>query len=154
MEEKQRHGRLHKTGRAEPCPNQTKEVEIMMTPSKSKSDLRGKPALSMAMAMFATCITPIAVDVVFSPVAQAAQPLHSPSQQVSYRDLDLATSEGVAKLHLRIKRAAKHVCGINDWPFPPRRRVGRECVAAATRDAMQQAERRIAIYRAQRLAVD
>jgi UrcA family protein len=131
-----------------------KEVEKMKTHSKSLPPSRPGSALMFALAALASGMIFGSTDIIMSKAAYAAEPAAYPSQNVAYRDLNLADDRGIAKLHARIRRAAKNVCGDAGWAMRPRHREVRQCVADTTRDAMAQADYKIALYRSYRLATD
>ena len=64
-------------------------------------------------ALFAVCL-------LGTTIAWAAPPA-TPSIGVSFRDLDLSTSSGVAKLYIRIQAAARSVCEYE--PTSPRQQT-------------------------------
>lgn len=72
----------------------------------------------------------------------AAQPALAETAAVTYDDLDLTTKEGQKELDLRIEKAARDVCGLNE------KQVGsmlptREA-KACVKDARKQIEKRVA----------
>jgi len=63
--------------------------------------------------MFAKSAAPfaLALSLAASPAAVFAADLSSPSVQVRFGDLNLATPEGVAALHARVGQAVSDLCG-------------------------------------------
>jgi UrcA family protein len=126
----------------------------MMTQSKNKPRSQPKSRFLLALAVVTTSLCVAGTEIAMSNAAYAAAFEDYPSKKVYYHDLNLANDRGVARLHGRIRRAARDVCGEDVWPTLGGSRAIKKCRDAATRNAMAQADQKIVLYRAQRLASD
>jgi UrcA family protein len=68
----------------------------------------------------------------------------SVSHEVSYSDLDLATTEGVAELQSRIREAARHGCREIDLSYRFTQPNDWLCTRLATKEAMDQVRELVA----------
>ena len=123
----------------------------MTTPMNKNIRSHRSFALMLAVASTATGITLAGVGVAMPGAVRAAKPMVLPSEQVHYRDLDLATEAGASKLQHRIRRAARRVCSDVGNPLIIR---GGACVKETTRNGLAAANQKIAQHRAPRLATD
>lgn len=81
------------------------------------------PGIAVAAPAAAPAATPAAQPSLKRSAAQSSGDTRS--IRIAYRDLDLATPEGIAVLYLRIQRAADELCGAERTPtgtrlLPPR----------------------------------
>lgn len=74
----------------------------------------------------------------------SAEPL---TRHVEYYDLNLSTAKGQKRLEWRIKSAVRSVCGDRNARAITEQRLVRQCKAAATRSAMNDAKIAIANYK-------
>jgi UrcA family protein len=94
-------------------------------------------AIRIAWVMFS--FAPIAM---IASAAQAGEPADAPPHKVvSFRDLNLNTTEGAEVLYKRIKSAAVEVCGVSDSFDLARMYVPRTCINEAVSRAVAQVNR-------------
>jgi UrcA family protein len=94
-------------------------------------------AIRIAWVMFS--YAPIAM---IATAAQAGEPADAlPHKVVSFRDLNLNTTEGAEALYKRIKSAAIEVCGVSDSFDLARMYVPRTCISEAVSRAVAQVNR-------------
>jgi len=94
-------------------------------------------AIRIAWVMFS--FAPIAM---IAGAAQAGEPADAPPHKVvSFRDLNLNTTEGAEVLYKRIKSAAIEVCGVSDSFDLARMYVPRTCINEAVSRAVAQVNR-------------
>jgi len=90
------------------------------------------PIVALALAVLA--------GVILSPQNVARATVRSryapPAVTVSFRDLDLTTPQGTAILYLRIRNAARSVCGPRDTVFVEERTRWSECVDESIANAV------------------
>jgi UrcA family protein len=111
-------------------------------------------ALMLTLASLATGATFVGSVVALPGTAYAAEREAFPSEVVHYHDLDLTTENGAAKLHSRVYRAAKRVCGYDSNPLAPRSSIRKTCLKEASHDGLAKADQKIAQYRVARMAKD
>ena len=78
-----------------------------------------------------------------------ASPLNPVTVRVSYRDLNIASEQGVAKLKARVRSAIRRACE-SDWPVTLQ---AAEDEAACVRDATILADREIERHRQRNFAM-
>jgi UrcA family protein len=94
-------------------------------------------AIRIAWVMFS--FAPIAM---IATAAQAGEPADVPPHKVvSFRDLNLNTTEGAEVLYKRIKSAAIEVCGVSESFDLARMYVPRTCISEAVSRAVAQVNR-------------
>jgi UrcA family protein len=94
-------------------------------------------AIRIAWVMFS--YAPIAM---IAGAAQAGEPADAPPHKVvSFRDLNLNTTEGAEVLYKRIKSAAKEVCGVSYSFDLARMYVPQTCISEAVARAVAQVDR-------------
>jgi UrcA family protein len=93
-----------------------------------RSQLR---VLGLALSVVAMCGTHGAIAGVASDRSGA-----QPSETVRVNDLDLRTHDGVAVLYLRIRNAARSVCGYADTVFLEEKAAWDQCVREAIESAI------------------
>ena len=94
-------------------------------------------AIRLAWLMLASA--PIAM---VANAAQAGEPADAPPHKVvSFKDLNLSTTEGAEVLYKRIKSAAIEVCGVSDSFDLARMYVPRICISEAVSRAVAQVNR-------------
>jgi UrcA family protein len=126
----------------------------MTTPMKRNIRSSRNLAMMLTLASVATGITFVGTVVAMPGTAYAAERDARPSEKVYYQDLNLATASGASRLHSRIKRAARRVCGEAEYSFVPWSSKRDRCVKETTRNGLTEADQKIAQYREARLAID
>jgi UrcA family protein len=126
----------------------------MTTPMKRNIRSSRNLALMLTLASFATGSVFVGTVVAMPSAAYAAEREAFPSEKVYYQDLNLASASGAARLHHRIRRAARRVCGETEQSLLAWHRARERCVEETTRNGMAEADQKIAQYRGARLATD
>ena len=100
-----------------------------MTSSTSKSQLA-----RAGIGALAVCTCLVALSASAEPGVKA--------QTVSFADLDLSKSAGAQTLYMRIKAAARHVCGpMDNYTYLAPQKQFRKCYEKAVADAVAQIDR-------------